>query len=222
MCSGATNKELVANLWRHGLVKNECVRDALGKVDRAHFSPAMPYNDSPQRIGYDATISAPHMHASAAESLLDRLRPGSRVLDVGCGSGYLTAVLAHLVVPGGKVVGIDHIRQLAELSQNNLQKDPLHAKMIADGVIKIVKGDGRLGYPQDAPYDAIHVGAASQGIPQALIDQLNSPGRMFIPVESNLEQHIWQVDKDADGNVLKKKMHGVVYVPLTDEKQFED
>lgn len=66
------------------------------------------------------------------------------------------------------------------------------------------------------------MGAASQGIPQALIDQLNSPGRMFIPVESNLEQHIWQVDKDADGNVLKKKMHGVVYVPLTDEKQFED
>jgi protein-L-isoaspartate(D-aspartate) O-methyltransferase len=96
-CSGTTNQELISNLQRFGRI-SERVHEAFLKVDRAHFSPTEPYADAPQRIGYDATISAPHMHASASEALLEFLNPGSKVLDVGCGSGYLTAVLAHLVV----------------------------------------------------------------------------------------------------------------------------
>ncbi|KAF8541931.1 protein-L-isoaspartate O-methyltransferase [Trichophaea hybrida] len=221
-CSGATNHELVSNLIRYGLIKNDRVRNAFGNVDRAHFSAVDPYEDTPQRIGYDATISAPHMHANATEALLEYLQPGSKVLDVGSGSGYLCAVFAHLVTPGGQVIGVEHIPQLCKLSEMNLRKSPLHAKMLdEDGTIKILKSDGRLGYPEGGPYDAIHVGAAAYGFPQPLIDQLKAPGRMFIPMEESPQiQYIWQVDKDKDGKVTKVRMNGVMYVPLTDAKDF--
>jgi protein-L-isoaspartate(D-aspartate) O-methyltransferase len=93
--------------------------------------------------------------------------------------------------------------------------------MLANGQIEIIQGDGRLGYPQEGPYDAIHVGAAASGtIPQSLIDQLKAPGRMLIPVEENYAQHVWQVDKDRDGSVCKKRTCAVMYVPLTDARKF--
>ncbi|RPA95076.1 protein-L-isoaspartate O-methyltransferase [Choiromyces venosus 120613-1] len=216
-CSSTSNEGLIANLLRHGLIKNDA-------VDRAHFCPTMPYEDSPQRIGYDATISGISAKDSkhAAEALLGRLGPGKRVLDIGSGSGYLTAVLARLVTPGGTVVGIEHIQQLCDLSIENLKKDPVHCGMLQDGTIRIIRGDGRLGYPEGGPYDAIHVGAAASTMHQTLIDQLKAPGRMFIPVDGGFSQYIWRVDKDEEGNVKKEKQYGVMYVPLTDARDFRD
>ncbi|KAG6830776.1 hypothetical protein H0H93_013956, partial [Arthromyces matolae] len=89
---------------------------AMSKVDRANYvrNPSMAYEDSPQPIGYAATISAPHMHAYAASHMLPYLKPGARVLDIGSGSGYLTAVLYHLVGPTGTVVGIEHVDELTQ------------------------------------------------------------------------------------------------------------
>jgi protein-L-isoaspartate(D-aspartate) O-methyltransferase len=148
-------------------------------------------------------------------------------LDVGSGSGYLAAVLHHLVSPGGKVVGIDHIPQLVDWSVENLKKDGLgHA--LETGEVVIVSGDGRLGYAQEGvwyifvfcdlyidcldndlgPYDAIHVGAAAATVPSALVEQLASPGRMFIPVGTFM-QFIEQVDKDVSGNISTRKVMGV-------------
>jgi protein-L-isoaspartate(D-aspartate) O-methyltransferase len=71
-----------------------------------------------------------------------------------------------------------------------------------------------------APYDAIHVGAAAQGMPQALIDQLKAPGKMFIPVAEGYNQYIYEVEKDENGNVKKERSHGVMYVPLTDAREY--
>lgn len=176
----------------------------------------------PEPGGEGIWKTAPHMHANAAEGLIEYLQPGSKILDIGSGSGYLTAVMAHLVSPGGQVVGVEHIPQLCKMSVENLKKDRTHARMLEEGIIKIVQRDGRLGYPDAAPYDAIHVGAAASPIPQALIDQLKAPGRMFIPVEENYSQYIWQVDKDKDGIVTKTKTYGVQYVPLTDAKVYRD
>lgn len=222
-CSSTTNEGLIANLWRHGLVKSPLVKSALQNVDRAHFSPISPYEDSPQRIGYDATISAPHIHANAAEALLPLIGPGKKVLDIGSGSGYLTAVFAHLVAPGGQVIGVEHIQQLCDMGIKNLRKDPVHAKMLDDGTIKIVKADGRLGWVEGGPYDAIHVGAAATEIHPNLIEQLNSPGKMFIPVDNGFAgQYIWVVEKDKDGQVKREKQYGVMYVPLTDAKVYKD
>ena len=147
------------------------------QVDRAHYAPHAPYQDSPQSIGHRATISAPHMHAAACESLLPFLKPGSKVLDVGSGSGYLTHVLAELVKPGGVVVGIEHIQPLVDIGTTNTRKSAEGRELMENGGIKYVKADGRLGWAEGAPYDAIHVGAAAAEFHQTLIDQLKAPGR---------------------------------------------
>jgi len=147
----------------------------------------MPYQDSPQPIGHSATISAPHMHASACESLLPYLRPGAKVLDVGSGSGYLTHVLAELVKPGGTVVGVEHIQPLVDLANMNSAKSAEGRELLDKGGIVFVKADGRKGWTGtggEDGYDAIHVGAAAAGFHQELIDQLKSPGRYVVSLAS--------------------------------------
>ncbi|KAL4072507.1 protein-L-isoaspartate O-methyltransferase [Scleroderma yunnanense] len=228
-CTGRTNAELISNMRKQGIISSDRVAAAMSNVDRANYvtRPSTAYQDSPQPIGHGATISAPHMHAYAVEHLLPYLQPGAKVLDVGSGSGYLSAVLHNLVspppsptqphTPQGKVVGIDHISELVEWSKKNLEKDGLgHA--LRDGRIEMVTGDGRLGHPADGPYDAIHVGAASPTLPQALVDQLKAPGKMFIPVGVS-SQSIWEVEKSATGEVKKREIMDVMYVPLTDPER---
>ncbi|KAI9791038.1 MAG: hypothetical protein M1835_000582 [Candelina submexicana] len=214
--SGSSNAALINNLSSNGLITSQRVKDAMLGVDRAHYSPSAAYQDSPQSIGFSATISAPHMHAAASESLLPFLTPNSKVLDIGSGSGYLTHVLANLVAPTGTVVGIDHIQGLVDLANSNMGKSADGREMLEKGRVRFVKTDGRLGFKEGGPYDAIHVGAAAGEMHQTLIDQLKAPGRLFIPVQENFMQYIWVIDKKEDGSVEKKKSFGVQYVPLTD------
>ncbi|KAI4124331.1 MAG: hypothetical protein LQ338_004844 [Usnochroma carphineum] len=215
LSSGSSNAALIHNLKSHKLITTERVVNAMLAVDRAHYSPALPYQDSPQLIGFGATISAPHMHASAAESLLPYLHPSARVLDIGSGSGYLTHVLANLVGPEGRVIGIDHIQGLVDLANANMAKSEEGREMLRSGKVRFIKGDGREGYREGGPYDAIHVGAAAREEHRALVEQLKAPGRMFIPVGTG-SQWIWVVDKDTEGKVRREKAFGVRYVPLTD------
>ncbi|KAM0146852.1 hypothetical protein ACHAQE_004851 [Botrytis cinerea] len=245
-CSGRTNAELINNMWNAGLIHSERIREAMISVDRAHYTPSesLAYEDSPQSIGHQATISAPHMHASALEYLLPYLGEGKRVLDVGSGSGYLTAVMAELVLPSSyshssrrspagaeaeaqgrkwKVVGLEHIRALRDMGETNVMKSEQGKKWLREKNVEFVVGDGREGWKgsdEEEGWDAIHVGAAAKEIHEALIEQLRSPGRMFIPVEDSQRelggQHIWVVDKDGEGKVSKEKLYGVRYVPLTD------
>jgi len=200
-----------------GIFHSDKIHKALTTVDRANYvrDASTAYEDSPQTIGYGATISAPHMHAYAAEHLLPYLHPGAKVLDIGSGSGYLSAVLHHLVGPSGKVIGIEHIPELVDWSVQNLNKDGLGGALEARQ-IEIFSGDGRKGYASGGPYDAIHVGAAAPTLPEELVEQLASPGRMFIPL-GTYAQYIQHIDKDAEGNVTHKQIMGVSYVPLTDQ-----
>lgn len=158
------------------------------------------------------------------------------MLDIGSGSGYLTHVIANLLTDpsspptdtDGHVIGIEHIQELVDLACGNMNKSEDGRSFLSSGKVQFVCGDGRKGWPSGGPYDAIHVGAAAVELHAALVDQLKAPGRMFIPVESSSEdggfghlglsegQHIWVVDKKADGSVVKQKVFAVSYVPLTD------
>ncbi|KAF5476671.1 hypothetical protein F2P56_003385 [Juglans regia] len=209
------NKAMVEHLKTYGVITSEKVAEAMEGIDRAFFVPDgnAPYYDSPMPIGYNATISAPHMHATCLQLLEENLQPGMHALDVGSGTGYLTACFALMVGPQGRVVGVEHIPELVSSSISNIQKSAA-APLLKEGSLSVHAGDGRLGWPEHAPYDAIHVGAAAPEIPQALIDQLKPGGRMVIPVGS-IFQDLKVIDKNLDGSLSVRNETSVRYVPLT-------
>ncbi|KAJ7531425.1 hypothetical protein O6H91_14G043600 [Diphasiastrum complanatum] len=184
------------------------------QIDRAHFVPdgGSPYEDSPQSIGHGVTISAPHMHGYCLSLLADHLKPGMSVLDIGSGSGYLAAIFSLMVGENGRSVGIELIPQLAEKSIESIRRGPA-SKLLESGQLAIHVADGKMGFADAGPYDAIHVGAAAAELPKPLLDQLKPGGRMVIPVGTGF-QDLVVIDKLLDGSIKKHVEMNVRYVPL--------
>uniref|UniRef100_A0AC34FXC2 Protein-L-isoaspartate O-methyltransferase n=1 Tax=Panagrolaimus sp. ES5 TaxID=591445 RepID=A0AC34FXC2_9BILA len=195
---GKRNTELITQLASRGVIKSQRVKDAMLNVDRGDFTnSSSPYSDEPQLIGCQATISAPHMHATALEALKPQLKEGAKVLDVGSGSGYLT------VGSSGKVIGIELMHDLVQNSIKNIRKN--NADLLDSNQILIVEGDGRLGYSAEAPYDAIHVGAASPTFPSELVSQLKVGGRLVVPIGTE-NQEFFQIDKISETETKRTKL----------------
>ncbi|CAN8306637.1 unnamed protein product [Cochlearia groenlandica] len=214
--TGSTgNKAMVDSLKRFGVISSKKVSQVMEELDRGLFVPvgSSAYDDTPIPIGYNATISAPHMHATCLQLLEDKLQPRMRALDVGSGTGYLTGCFALMVGAEGRVVGVDHIPELVDMSKKNIGKS-VAAPLLKKGSLSLHVGDGRKGWQEFAPYDAIHVGAAASEIPQALLDQLKPGGRMVIPVGTYF-QELKVIDKSEDGSIKVHTVTSVRYVPLT-------
>ncbi|PJF17538.1 hypothetical protein PSACC_02655 [Paramicrosporidium saccamoebae] len=193
----------------------ERVRDTMLQVDRGDYCNHDPYSDFPQELSHNATISAPHMHAYALEHSLSVLTPGvHRILDVGSGSGYLTTCYGKLDADY-LVVGVEHIPELVDQALANTSRH--HKDLLDSGQLRYVVGDGREGYPDLAPYDVIHVGAAATSRPARLLSQLKAGGVLIVPVGKwEPEQQIIIYRKDEEGNVSEQATLPVRYVPLTD------
>ncbi|PSC67195.1 L-isoaspartate O-methyltransferase [Micractinium conductrix] len=219
---------LVDHLRAEGVVKSREVESVLRRVDRAHYVDrgiphAYAYQDSPLLIGFHETITAPHMHATCLELLRDHLKPGARVLDVGSGSGYLSAALGLMVGETGKVVGIEKHPELAALVRvgggldvrvQRASRPPRAAGRVVQLRAGNVLGDV---LEREEGFDAIHVGAAASSLPDILVRKLNPGGRMVIPVGPQWEYQVMQVvDKDREGKVKKHNVMHVRYVPLTE------
>eukprot|EP00238_Polyblepharides_amylifera_P004020 CAMPEP_0196592992 /NCGR_PEP_ID=MMETSP1081-20130531/74348_1 /TAXON_ID=36882 /ORGANISM="Pyramimonas amylifera, Strain CCMP720" /LENGTH=170 /DNA_ID=CAMNT_0041916827 /DNA_START=442 /DNA_END=954 /DNA_ORIENTATION=+ len=168
-------------------------------------------------------MSAPHMHAVCLDALAPALQEnGGRALDVGSGTGYLTAVLGVMVGPQGTSYGVEHVPALVQYAKDRMERAPETKEMMRMGQVVFVQGDGRHGLRDHAPFDIIHVGAAAPMVPDHLKDQLKVGGRLIIPVGIS-EQWVLQIDRISQTEFTERKLMGVRYVPLTDlDRQLSD
>ena len=144
------------------------------------------------------------------------LRIGSKVLEVGAGSGYHAATVAEQIGPQGHVYAIELVPELVKLARSNLEKAGYSDR------VTLVQGDGSLGYPDRAPYDRIVVTAAPPKIPQPLVAQLWPGGILIIPVGGRLSpQELLKVRKDEEGRVEQSSLGGVAFVPLIGKEGFD-
>jgi protein-L-isoaspartate(D-aspartate) O-methyltransferase len=198
--------KMVDRQLRRRAIRDERVLDAMLEIPREQFVPpeerVSAYADRPIPIGRGQTVSQPYMTALMAESL--ELTGGETVLEIGAGSGYAAAVLGALAA---QVVSIEIVPALADLARENLRRAG------RDGNVTVVCGDGSMGYPEMAPYDAISVAAGAPEIPAALLEQLRDPGRLVIPVGDWGHQNLRVVVKHG-GRVSDRVATGCLFVPL--------
>ena len=206
----AERREMVeVQLCRRG-IRDARVLRAMEEIPREEFVPhearLLAYRDDPVPIGYSQTISQPYMTALMTELLA--LTGTENVLEVGAGSGYHAAVLGALAAT---VVTVELVPALAKAARQNL------ARTGRDANILVVAGDGSMGYAQLAPYDAISVAAGAPEIPSALLNQLDDPGRLVIPVGERSDQELRVIWK-RNSRLESRSAAACRFVPLRGEE----
>ena len=191
-------------LKSRGISSSEVLR-AMSVVPREKFVSSeyieAAYNDGPLSIGSGQTISQPYMVAMMTEALM--LRKNDKVLEIGTGSGYQAAVLQEIA---SHIYSVERISSLAENAKKLLGS-------LGYSDIKIKVEDGTLGWPEEAPFDAIIVTSGSPSVPETLMSQLSDGGRMIIPVGSRNHQRIIRIIRSGD-NYSKEEMLSCIFVPL--------
>ena len=204
MTSFRTRSRLIDRLKEQGIV-HEHVLDAILETPRHIFIDEAlahkAYEDTALPIGHNQTISQPYIVARMTE-LLMAVNP-KKVLELGTGSGYQTAVLAQLV---DEIFSIERIKPLVVKAQQR-------AKLLGIDNVRFFHSDGNLGYPEQGPFDAILSAAAPLDVPQDLKFQLAIGGRMVLPVGNEALQHLVQIDRTENGFV-ESKIEVVNFVPM--------
>ena len=204
MTSQRTRDRLVKRLREHGIT-DERVLDVIGTIPRHIFiDEAMAhraYEDTALPIGHGQTISQPFIVALMTQTLLNRAR--DRVLEIGTGSGYQTAVLAALVK---RVFTVERIAPLIERARDRFRALKLRN-------VRVKYDDGTMGWSEQGPFDGIIVTAAARSVPEALLEQLAVGGRMVIPVGDDNVQELKVIDRTEEG-LREDRLEYVRFVPL--------
>ena len=187
-------------------ITDPLVLQAMREVPRERFVPASmvdrAYHDGPLPIGHGQTISQPYI--VAAMTAAARLKPGVRVLEIGTGSGYAAAVLSRIAA---EVYTVERVGALAADASARLSR-------MGYANVHVREGDGTLGWPEHAPYDAILVTASGPQAPEALLEQLAVGGRLVMPVGVSLAQRLVRVTRTEAEQYQYDDLEGVTFVPL--------
>lgn len=205
-------RRMVAEQLRARGIKDERVLAAMDRVPRHLFvekdNQEEAYADHPLPIGDGQTVSQPLIVAMMLEALV--LTGTEKVLEVGTGSGYQTALLAEL---GREVYSVERSEVLARIAEERLRD-------LGYTGVTVAIGDGSLGLPERAPFDAIVVSAAAPEIPKALLEQLREDGRLAIPVGPAHSQQL-QVVRKEEGRAIITNLEGCRFVPLIGEQGYD-
>jgi protein-L-isoaspartate(D-aspartate) O-methyltransferase len=208
----AERSTMVERQLRQRGIRDERLLAAMSKVPRHEFvSPqnwGEAYADRPVAIPEQQTTSQPYMIAAMIQAA--EIKAEDRVLEIGAGSGYQTALLAELA---SQVFAVERHASLSEAARNTLER-------LGYCNAKVVIGDGSLGLPEAAPFDAIIVAAAAPRIPPALAEQLAPGGRLVIPVGDSDQQQLQVVHRHADGSTSVRTLEGCRFVPLIGQQGF--
>jgi len=203
-------KNLISKLITRGALQSKNVTDAFLHVDRKDFIISEYKNEAYENIalpiGFGQTISQPATVAFMLEKLSPR--KGEKILDVGSGSGWTTALLAHIVGEKGKVFGVEIIPELVKFGQNNLAKYDFPQA-------RILQAGKEIGLPKEAPFDRILVSASGTEISGRLINQLKSERILVMPIKYS----IYRIKKMSNDKLDIQEFPGFVFVPL--KNQFE-
>lgn len=209
---------VLSKLRFHNIKITERMKKAFLNVPREEF--VLPkyknraYIDTPLPIHAGQTISAIHMVMIYVSPSCTDPQIGETVLEIGAGSGYNAAIFAEMVAPEGvenpgHIYAIEIIPELAEFAKDNIERSGY------TDCVTILESDGGNGYPEKSPFNIISVAAASKLIPPPLQEQIAFNGRLVIPINKMLYQELVLITKDETGNISKKNLGGVAFVPLT-------
>ena len=207
--SNPTYENLINSLIEDGYLKTPVIIEAFKKTDRADFVlqeyKNQAYVNAPLPIGFGQTISQPLTVAFMLELL--QPKEGEKILDVGTGSGWVSALLAYIVGEKGKIIGIERILELKEMAEKNISK----YNYVEKKIVEIILGDGTKGYKKEASYDKIIAGAAAEAdVPEEWKKQLRIGGRIVAPTGHNIAV----IDKINKNEYTKKEYFGFSFVPL--------
>jgi len=199
--------DLIMIMKKSKFLNEDKVESAIRKIPRHEFVPTLfkeeAYEDIPLQIMKNQTISQPSVVSRMTEWL--DVQEGQKVLEIGSGSGWQTAILSYLV-RHGKVYSIERHSELAEFAKKNLDK-------LGITNAEIILGDGSLGFPEKSPFNRIIITAACKKIPEQLLEQLSTDGLLIAPV-GEFPQSLVLLKKTSDGIIEIKNQTGYVFVPL--------